>query len=99
MNQASSVWLVLLAALAAANLPFLSQRLLGCWPTRSGDKSLALRLIELTLLYLLVGGLGLALEQSLDQIYPQGWEFYAITATLFLTLAFPGFVWRYLVRH
>lgn len=99
MNQTASVWLVLAAALAAANLPFLSQRLLGCWPTRSGDKGLALRLLELALLYLLVGGLGLALEQSLGQIYPQGWEFYAITATLFLTLAFPGFVWRYLVRH
>ena len=62
-------------------------------------KGLALRLLELVLLYLLVGGIGLVLEQRLGQIYPQGWEFYAITATLFLTLAFPGFVWRYLVRH
>ncbi|MDO4970096.1 MAG: DUF2818 family protein, partial [Comamonadaceae bacterium] len=25
--------------------------------------------------------------------------FYAITATLFLTLAFPGFVWRYLTKR
>ena len=33
--------LVLLAALAAANLPFLSQRLFGVWPMRSGDKGLA----------------------------------------------------------
>ncbi len=99
MNQTASVWLVLVAALAAANLPFLSERFLGLLRLRSATKGLALRLLELFLLYLLVGGLGLVLEQGLGQIYPQGWEFYAITVTLFLTLAFPGFIWRYLVRH
>ncbi len=99
MNQTTSVWLVLAAALAAANLPFLSERFLGLLRLRSTPKGLALRLLELVLLYLVVGGIGLALEQMLGQIYPQGWEFYAITGTLFLTLAFPGFVWRYLVRH
>jgi hypothetical protein len=41
----------------------------------------------------------LLLEQSLGQIAPQGWEFYAITGTLFVTLAFPGFVYRYLLKH
>ncbi|MEY4711160.1 MAG: hypothetical protein RIS88_610, partial [Pseudomonadota bacterium] len=30
---------------------------------------------------------------------PQGWEFYAVTVTLFLTLAFPGFVYRYLYQR
>ncbi len=97
MNQTTSVWLVLAAALVAANLPFLSERFLGL--RLPAPKGLALRLLELALLYLAVGGIGLALEQRLGQIYPQGWEFYAITATLFLTLAFPGFVWRYLVRR
>ncbi len=48
---------------------------------------------------LLVGALALALEHRAGQIYPQGWEFYAITATCFLTLAFPGFVYRYLAKH
>ena len=51
------------------------------------------------LLYFVVGGLALLLERRAGQIYPQGWEFYAITATLFLTLAFPGFVWRYLTKR
>ncbi|MEZ5702156.1 MAG: DUF2818 family protein [Burkholderiaceae bacterium] len=51
------------------------------------------------LFYFLVGALGLALEQSAGQIYPQGWEFYATTGALFLTLAFPGFVFRYLMKH
>ena len=50
-------------------------------------------------LYLLVGGLGLLLVRRAGQISPQGWEFYAITGTLFLTLAFPGFVYRYLVHR
>ncbi|OYW08175.1 MAG: hypothetical protein B7X34_09200 [Acidobacteriia bacterium 12-62-4] len=43
--------------------------------------------------------MGLALEQSAGQIAPQGWEFYATTGALFITLAFPGFVYRYLYRH
>ena len=30
---------------------------------------------------------------------PQRWEFYAALGFLFLTLAFPGFVWRYLRRR
>jgi len=99
MSQTSSVWVVLAAALAAANLPFVTERFLGLLSHGAGRKGLGLRLLELVLLYLLVGGLGLALENRVGQIYSQGWEFYAITATLFLTLAFPGFVWRYLVRH
>jgi hypothetical protein len=98
MNQTASVWTVLAVALAAANWPFLSERFLGVLRPASG-KSLALRALELLLLYLLVGGLGLAIENHLGQIQPQRWEFYATTATLFLTLAFPGFIWRYLVRH
>ncbi|MEY5099003.1 MAG: hypothetical protein RJA36_1722 [Pseudomonadota bacterium] len=99
MSQTLSVWMVLAAALAAANLPFVTERFLGLLPQRATRKGLGLRLLELVLLYLLVGGLGLVLENRLGQVYPQGWEFYAVTATLFLTLAFPGFVWRYLVRH
>ena len=42
----------------------------------------------------------MAMENSLSQNAPQGWEFYAVTLTLFVTLAFPGFVYRYLAhRH
>lgn len=98
MTQTASVWLVLALAFAAANLPFLSNRVLGLVPLARG-KNLAVRLAELVLLYLLVGGIGLALEQRAGRIAPQGWEFYAITGALFLTCAFPGFVWRYLYRH
>ena len=98
MAQHFSVWLVLLVALLAANVPFVSERLLGVFSLKRG-KSGWTRIAELALLYLVAGGLGLLLEQRAGQIAPQGWEFYAVTAALFLTLAFPGFVWRYLWRH
>lgn len=98
MNSTAYVWLVLGAALLAANLPFLNNRWLAVIPRRQ-PKTLWMRLGELVLLYFAVGALGLGLEQRLGQIYPQGWEFYATTASLFLTLAFPGFVYRYLFKR
>ena len=98
MSQTASIWLVIVVAAFAANLPFLNQRLLGVWAL-ARPKSLAVRLAELVLMYFVVGGLGLLLERRASQIAPQGWEFYAITAALFITLAFPGFTWRYLRRH
>ena len=98
MNTSGAVWLVIVLALLAANLPFVNNRWMGVWPNRS-DKAWWQCLFELVVLYFLVGGMGLALEQHQGQIYPQGWAFYATTGTLFLTLAFPGFVWRYLARR
>ena len=98
MTHTFSVWLVLLAALVAANLPFINDRWLAVWPRRDA-KTLWMRVAELVLLYFLVGALGLALEQRAGRIAPQGWEFYATTGALFLTLAFPGFVYRYLYRR
>ena len=99
MSLSASVWLVIVAAFIAANLPFLNHRWLVVGPDAAGRKPLAGRLAELLLLYFLVGGLALLLERRAGQIAPQGWEFYAVTATLFLTLAFPGFVYRYLVHR
>lgn len=98
MTQTASVWLVVALALLAANLPFISNRLLAVFPL-TGRKMLAVRLGEMVFWYFVVGGIGLLLEQRAGQIAPQGWEFYAITATLFITFAFPGFVYRYLFKH
>jgi hypothetical protein len=98
MTQSFATTLVLLAAVIGANLPFINERWLAVIP-RPGDKGLWVRLLEMAVFYFLVGGLGLALEQSAGQIYPQGWEFYATTGAVFLTLAFPGFVYRYLLKH
>lgn len=98
MSQTASIWFLIAAAFAAANLPFLSQRLLGVLALRR-PKNLGLRLGELVFLYALVVVVGLLLEKRLGQNAPQGWEFYAVTGALFLTFAFPGFVWRYLWKH
>jgi hypothetical protein len=98
MNHSYSVALVLIAAFVGANLPFMNERWVAVIP-RGAPKSLGLRLGEMVVFYFLVGAMGLALEQSAGQIYPQGWEFYATTGTLFLTLAFPGFVYRYLYKR
>lgn len=98
MTQTASVWLVILLAFAAANFPFLTERVLGIVPLARG-KNLGIRLAEIVVLYFLVGAVGLLLEKRAGQIAPQGWEFYAVTGALFLTFAFPGFVWRYLLRQ
>jgi hypothetical protein len=98
MSQTLSIWFVILVALMAANLPFINHRLLAVVPV-AWPKGLAVRLAELVVMYFIVGGIGLLLEKRMGQIAPQGWEFYAVTGALFITLAFPGFIWRYLVKH
>ncbi|WP_374408466.1 DUF2818 family protein [Hydrogenophaga sp.] len=98
MSASASVWVLLLAAVVGANLPFVNQRWLGVFP-RKAPKTLGIHLLELVICYGLVGVLGLALEKADGQIYAQGWEFYATTAAMFLTLAFPGFVYRYLYKR
>jgi hypothetical protein len=98
MTQSASVWFVVLAALVGANLPFINSRLLALIPLKF-PKNLGVRLLELVLCYFIVGGMALLLEQRAGRIAPQGWEFYAITGALFLTLAFPGFVYRYLYKR
>lgn len=99
MSQSLSITLLLVLAAITANLPFVTQRLMGVVRLPGGQKNLAWRLLELVLWYFIVGAIGMAFEKSMGQNQPQGWEFYAITAALFLTLAFPGFVYRYLLRR
>ncbi len=98
MTSSFPVWLVIGLGLLAANLPCITQRLFLLFPL-ARHKTLGLRLLELVVYYFIVGGISLLLEQHAGQIAPQGWEFYAITGTLFLTFAFPGFVYRYLLKH
>lgn len=99
MSQTGGIWLVVIGALLAANLPFFHQRILLVGPSPNPEKTLWWRLLELIFWYGVVGGVALLLERRAGQIAPQGWEFYAVTGTLFVTLAFPGFVFRYLMRH
>ena len=98
MSTSAAVWLVILVALIAANLPFVNERVLIVGPRRE-PKNLAWRFLELVLLCGITLGIGFALEARLGQIQPQHWEFFAGFGCLFVTLAFPGFVWRYLMKH
>lgn len=97
MTPTTEVWLVLLVALVLANLPFVNERLFVAGP-RLARKHLGWRVLEL----LVFGGVALAvgfgLETWLGQRHPQNWEFYVAALCLFVTFAFPGFVWRYLRR-
>ncbi len=100
MNQTVAVWLLIVIALAAANLPFINERLFALIPLGSDaqrDKSFLWRLLELGVLYGLVGLLGYLFEATLGNPFKQRWEFYAITFSLFVVMAFPGFVVRYLM--
>jgi hypothetical protein len=98
MVQSASIWLVIFVVVVAANLPFVSQRFLIVFLLKT-PKTLGIRLLELVIFYFIAGGLGMLLENRAGQNAPQGWEFYAITGALFITLAFPGFIYRYLLKH
>lgn len=97
MESSAAVWLVLFVAVVGANLPFVNERLFIVGPVRA-PKSIGWRLLELVLMWGLTLAIGFGLEARAGQIQVQGWEFYAAMGFLFLTLAFPGFVWRYLRR-
>lgn len=106
MEVSSASWLVIVLAIAAANLPFFNDKLFALVALKNAAnaqgrarKPLYIRLLELVLLYFAVGGIGFALEAKLGNPFPQTWEFYAITACMFLVLAFPGFVTRYLRKQ
>mgnify|MGYP004588711625 CR=1 FL=1 len=98
MGSSAAVWLVLVVAIFAANLPFANERLFAVGP-RHQPKGLGWRVLELVVLFGLTLGLGFLLESRLGQVTPQAWQFYVAFFFFFLTLAFPGFVWRYLRKH
>ncbi len=97
MSQDAGIYILLALAFVAANLPFLFERILFVLRPASGSKNFAWRLLELLLLYFLVGALAGLLESgSHGSTYAQNWEFYATTLSLFVVFAYPGFVYRYL---
>jgi len=103
MNQTLAIWLLIALALVSANLPFATERVLAVLPWKQGGapaaKPLWVRLLEILVWYGIVGALAFAAESSLGNRFSQGWEFYAVTFSLYLVLAYPGFVYRYLLRR
>nr|WP_315482346.1 DUF2818 family protein [uncultured Undibacterium sp.] len=98
MNTSLSSWLVIIVALLAASLPFFTERVFGVLRLNS-KKTVWLRLLELIVLYFVVGSLGFLLESNAGNRFDQRWEFFAITGCLFIVFAFPGFVYRYLRKN
>jgi hypothetical protein len=86
-------------AVIAANMPFLNERLFAVIPLSTTRKSAWLRLLELLTSYIIVGIVARLLETRIGNAFAQGWEFYAVTLCLFLVLAYPGFVFRYLRKR
>ena len=68
MSQSIAVWLLIVLALALANLPFVSERLFGLISMTKlrAVKPFWLRAVELIIFYLLIGGVGWALAASED---------------------------------
>jgi hypothetical protein len=50
-------------------------------------------------LYFIVGAFGFMLEARAGNRFEQGWQFYAITFSLFVVFSFPGFAFQYLVKR
>lgn len=114
MDIGASSWLVILLAVAGANLPFFNDKVFAVIPAKAAlssgapsasrragsapHKTFLVRLMELAVLYFLVGGVAILLEGRIGTVFAQSWEFYAISACMFCVLAFPGFVLRYLYK-
>lgn len=90
--------LVIALALVAANLPLASERIFFVITPKDGHKRFIWRLAELVVLYFVIGGAAWLLEAKLGAVHKQGWQFYAVTASLFLVFAYPGFVVRYMLK-
>jgi hypothetical protein len=92
-------WFIVLLALVGANVPFFNQRLFAVVPLGAAKKSAWLRIAEMIVLYFVIGMIGFALEARAGNRFDQGWQFYAITFSMFVVFAFPGFTFQYLVKR
>jgi len=102
MNQSAAVWLLIVLACVAANLPFINERLFAVLPVPrfpNGIKPFWVRVLEFLVWYGVIGLIGLLFERMIGNTFTQKWEFYVTALSLFVVLAFPGFVVRYLLRR
>ena len=98
-SQTMAVWLLIALCVAAANLPFVSERVLALMPVKTWLKKPAWMIVaELCVLFVVMGLVGYAFETALVNPFPRGWEFYVTALCIFLVLGFPGFVYRYLLK-
>jgi len=88
--------ILLLIAFLVANLPWFSNRLFYVIPLKHQPKAFGWCVLELVALYFVMGAVAFYTERAtMGQVASQNWEFYAVTGSLFIVLAFPGFVYKY----
>ncbi len=96
MTTSTAILLLFVAALVAANYPWLSNRLLFVFPEPASGKSGGFRLLEWCCNCALILLIGLGLERQINGvIHTQQWEFYAASILFFAVLAMPGFIIHY----
>ena len=91
--------MAVLVALLMAYPQAVARRNPAVVPTTGVKKTFLDRFTEVLVFYALVGVLAFAFEASMGNVFEQRWEFYAITLSLFLVMGYPGYVYRYLMRH
>lgn len=95
MGSTAAIVLLVIVGLVAANLPWLSDRILFVREAPGGHKHPAIRLAEWLLMYGVFLLVGFGLERAVDGgWHAQGWAFYVITLVLFAVFAAPGVIWR-----
>lgn len=98
MSTGFAVWLLVILAVLAANLPWFTERVFAVVQTR--PKGVAMRLLEWLVLYFVIGGIAFGLETKLNGVrHDQGWEFYVVTFCLFIVFALPGFIYHVDLKH
>jgi len=109
MSSSIAVIILFIITLIAANIPFISDRILLVRETND-NKKFWLRAIEWFLMSIVVMAIAIGLEIKLHGSaysnvwefwnFSQHWEFYSITLCLFIVFALPGFIYHYdLKKH
>lgn len=100
MSSGLAIALLLVVALVAANLPWVSDRVGLVYRAPGGRKREWVRLIEWSVLFGLVALVGAGFEmRTQGQLQAQGWEFWVIGLCLFAVFALPGFIYHHDLRR
>ncbi|MCP1674743.1 membrane protease YdiL (CAAX protease family) [Natronocella acetinitrilica] len=100
MNTTAAFLFLLLVALAGANLPWLTDRVLFILRPPPQGKREWIRLLEWFVMFCVVGVIAVGLEyRSTGQVESQDWEFYVVVICLFLVFALPGFIYHHDLRR
>ena len=100
MGTTTAVILLLILALIAANLPWMTERVLFVLNPPPQGKREWIRLVEWAGMFGVTGLLAAGLEHRVTgEIYAQDWEFWVVNLCLFAILALPGFIYYHDLRR